>query len=246
MAIVGFVVFSLFVFENKSDAPAQAPAQAAPSASGARKVSFFGLGIKNLRIWCLGIFYGTVLLSIVGFLSFSTEYFSTVFGMERTAASAFASLGYWFSVVGSVIAGVVSRVRKGNSLKGQFVQAIVCAVCCILVYPFGFLVPQQYMFWYLVIAGLVNGYSSGVIYGTVPRLVRAPQATGVSMGIIFVCQNIASFSASLLVGACVEGGNWGGAVIPLLCVTCVGLICTVAGSVFSLRKEKLMQQTTAG
>ncbi len=237
MAVIGFVVFSLFVFENKSDTPAPT-VQPAP---GAKKVSFFGLGIKNLRIWCIGIFFATLLASLVGFLSFGTEFFSTAFGMEKADASAFASLGYWFSVVGSVAAGIVSRVRKGNSLSGQFVQLLICAVLCIVVYPFGFLVPQQYMFWYLVIAGLLNGYTCGVVFGTVPRLVNAPQSTGVSMGIIFVCQNVSSFSASLLVGACVDGGNWGGAVIPLLCVACVGLLFAIAAAVLSLRKERLQQ-----
>ncbi len=240
MAIIGFVVFSLFVFENKSGSHAPVPtAQPLPET---KKESFFGLGIKNLRIWCIGIFFATLLASLVGFLSFGTEYFSTVFGMEKADASAFASLGYWFSVVGSVAAGIVSRVRKGNSLSGQFVQLLICAALCLVVYPFGFQIPQQFMLLYLAIAGLLNGYTCGVVFGTVPRLVRAPQSTGVSMGIIFVCQNISSFSASLLVGACVDGGNWDGAMLPLFGVACVGLIFAIGAAVFSLRKKKKMQQ----
>lgn len=234
LAACGFVIFSLFVYENKEDAPAHAPAPE----DGAKPVSYFGVGIKNLRIWCIGIFYATLLVSMVGFLSFGTEFFSTQFGMERSAASAFSSLGYWFSVVGSVAAGIVSRVRRGNSLRGQFVQLVICAALCIAVYPFGFLVPQRYMLAYLFAAGLLNGYTCGVIFGTVPRLVRKPQATGVSMGIIFVCQNVSSFSAALLVGACVDGGNWGGAVIPLLCVAAVGLAFAIAAAVLSLRHER--------
>ena len=239
MAAVGLVVFSLFVYENRSSWTSPTPAAPVPSTE--KTGSLFGLGIKNLRIWCVGIFYATVLVSLVGFLSFGTEFFSTQFGMEKASASTFASLGYWFSVAGSVAAGIVSRVRKGNSLSGQFVQIVICAVLCIAVYPFGFLIPQQYMLLYLLAAGLVNGYSCGVIFGTVPRLVRDVRASGVSMGIIFVCQNISSFSSSLLVGACVDGGNWTGAVIPLLGVAIVGLIFAVGATVFSLRKEKQLQ-----
>ncbi len=242
MAVIGFVIFSLFVFENKSDIPSHAPTPAVQPLSGEKKGSFFGLGIKNLRIWCIGIFFATLLASLVGFLSFGTEYFSTVFGMEKAAASAFASLGYWFSVVGSVTAGIVSRVRKGNSLSGQFIQLLICAALCLVVYPFGFHVPQQYMLLYLAIAGILNGYTCGVVFGTVPRLVRAPQSTGVSMGIIFVCQNISSFSASLLVGACVDGGNWDGAMLPLFGLACIGLLFAIGAAVLSLRKEKKMQQ----
>ena len=244
MAAVGFLVFSLFVFENKGNAPAHAaPAEALPE--NGKKVSDFGLGVKNLRIWCISIFFGTLLVSFVGFLSFGTEYYSMQFGMEKSAASALASLGYWFSVVGSVTAGIVSRLRRNNSLKGQFVQLIICAALCICVYPFGFLVPQRYMILYLLAGGLVNGYTCGVIFGTVPRLVRKPQVTGISMGIIFVCQNISSFSASLLVGACVEGGNWSGAVLPLLGVAVSGFLFAVAGAVLSLKYERRQNELRA-
>lgn len=245
MAVAGFVVFSLFVFENKDGAPAHAaPAPAELKANG-KQASSFALGVGNLRIWCISIFFGTLLVSFVGFLSFGTEFFSTVFGMDKSAASALASLGYWFSVVGSVGAGIVSRIRKSNSLTGQFVQLIVCAVLCIAVYPFGFLVPQKYMILYLLAGGLVNGYTCGVIFGTVPRLVRKPHVTGLSMGIIFVCQNVSSFSASLLVGSCVEGGNWSGAVIPLLGVAAAGLLFAVAGSALSLGKERQQKKLKA-
>lgn len=243
MAVVGLAVFSLFVFENKDSSPAHtAPAELK---SGGKKTSSFALGVGNLRIWCVSIFFGTLLVSFVGFLSFGTEFYSTQFGMDKSAASALASLGYWFSVVGSVTAGIVSRIRKGNSLKGQYAQLIVCAVLCIAVYPFGFLVPQKYTVLYLLAGGLVNGYTCGVVFGTVPRLVRSPQVTGLSMGIIFVCQNVSSFSASLLVGACVEGGNWGGAVIPLLGVACAGLVFAILGAIFGLRKEHKQQQLQA-
>lgn len=260
MAVVGFVVFSLFVFENKDSAPTPvesknnkktstfvfeskdtAPTPAEPKNNG-KKFSGFALGVGNLRIWCIALFFGTLLVSFVGFLSFGTEFYSTRFGIDKSAASALASLGYWFSVAGSVIAGIFSRIRKGNSLKGQYAQLIVCALLCICVYPFGFLVPQKYTILYLLAGGLVNGYTCGVVFGTVPRLVRSPQVTGLSMGIIFVCQNISSFSASLLVGACVEGGNWGGAVIPLLGVACAGFVCAVLGAIFGLRTERKQQQ----
>lgn len=233
LAAVGFVVFSLFVFENKDGAPAHA--------SAAASTSDFLLGVKNLRIWLIGLFFATLLASCVGFLSFGTEFFSSQFGMEKADASALASLGYWFTVVGAVAAGVVSRLRKSNSLKGQFVQLVICAVACVAVYPFGFLVPQRWMVPYLFACGFINGFICGVAFATVPRLVNAPQVTGVSMGIIFVCQNISSFSASPLVGACVEGGNWSGAVVPLLCVTFAGLLCAIASAVLSLRKERLLQ-----
>lgn len=242
MAALGFIIFSLFVFENKDPS---APVHTAPEPvlkPNGKKISTFALGVGNLRIWCISIFFGTLLVSLVGFLSFGTEFYSTAFGIEKANASALASLGYWFSVVGSVAAGIVSRVRKGNSLRGQFVQLIICAALCLAVYPFGFLVPQQYTVLYLLIAGLLNGYTCGVVFGTVPRLVRKPHVTGLSMGIIFVCQNVSSFASSLLVGSCVEGGNWGGAVIPLLIVAGAGLIFAVAGTVLSLREERKQLQ----
>lgn len=242
LAAIGLVLFSLFVYENKDSALAHAPA--AVPGQGAEKAPGFLQGLKNLRIWLIGLFFATILASAVGFLSFCTEFFSAQFGMEKASASALASLGYWFTVVGAVVAGIVSRLRRSNSLKGQLVQLVVCAVVSMAVYPFGFLIPQGSMVFYLFACGFVIGYASGVTFGTVPRLISHPRISGVSMGIIFVCQNISSFSASLLVGACVDGGNWGGAVVPILCVTGAGLLLAIAAAVLCLKKERQLQTTT--
>lgn len=233
LAAIGFVIFAAVIRENR-------PAEwtAAPANTQGRKGSDFMLGVKNLRIWLLGFYFATLLISCVGFLSFGTEFFSQVYGMEKADAGAFASLGYWFTVVGGVAAGIVSRLRRSNSLKGQFVQLLLCAALSLAVYPFGFLIPRGYMVLFLFACGFLNGYTCGVAFGTVPRLAAHPRVTGISMGIIFVCQNISSFCASPVVGACVNGGNWSGAVLPILCINIFGLICAVAAAVLSLKKER--------
>ncbi len=237
LAAIGFVIFATIVRENKA-AFAEHPKEEATKVIPAKKQSDFGLGVKNLRIWFIGLYFATLLISCVGFLAFGTEFFSETYGMERGDASALASLGYWFTVVGGVVAGIVSRVRKSNSLKGQFVQIIMCAVLSMLVYPFGFLVSRQWIVLFLFACGFVNGYTCGVVFGTVPRLVYHPRVTGISMGIIFTCQNVSSFCASPVVGSCVNGGNWTGAVIPLLCITGFGVVCVVIAAILSLRKER--------
>lgn len=237
LAAIGFVIFASIVRENKSTNHAHAP-QSEPLTQSTKKQSDFMLGVKNLRIWLIGLYFATLLVSCVGFLSFGTEFFSDVYGMERADASALASLGYWFTVAGGVAAGIVSRLRKGNSLKGQFIQMILCAVLSMAVYPFGFLIPQNRMIPFLFACGFINGYTCGVVFGTVPRLVHHPRVTGISMGIIFVCQNISSFCASPVVGTCVDNGGWNGAVIPLLAITFFGLICAIAASVLSLNYER--------
>lgn len=219
--------------ENKSAFSAAATEQL--PAQG-KKQSDFLLGVKNLRIWLIGCFFATLLICCVGFLSFGTEFFSQVYGLEKADAGALASLGYWFTVVGGVTAGIVSRVRKSNSLRGQFIQLILCAVLSMAVYPFGFLVPQGAIVPYLFACGFVSGYTCAVVFGTVPRLVAKPQVTGVSMGIIFTCQNISSFCASPLTGACVSGGNWSGAVLPMLGITGLGLIFCIVSAVLQVRQ----------
>ncbi len=236
LAAIGFAIFATIVRENKGGEP-EHPQTAVPQAP-AKKQSDFALGVKNLRIWFIGLYFATLLISCVGFLAFGTEFFSDMYGMEKADASALASLGYWFTVVGGVAAGIVSRLRKSNSMKGQFVQIVLCAVLSMAVYPFGFLVGQKWIVLFLFACGFINGYTCGVVFGTVPRLVAHPRVTGISMGIIFTCQNISSFCASPVVGACVNGGNWSGAVVPLLCITGFGVLCTVAAMVLSLRKER--------
>lgn len=240
LTAIGFVVFATVIRENRSpeDIHRSVPD---PERLPGKKQSDFLLGIKNLRVWFIGLYFSTLLIACVGFLSFATEFFSTVYGMEKANAGALASLGYWFTLVGGVAAGIVSRVRKGNSLKGQFVQIVLCGAMSMAVYPFGFLVPKHLIVLFLFACGFVNGYTCGVVFGTVGRLAAHPRVTGITTGIIFTCQNLGSFSSSLVVGACVERGGWGGAVIPLLCVTCVGLLCTIASAVLSLKKERQKQ-----
>lgn len=237
LAAIGFVIFSTIV-RDVAPAGQQAAAPRLPE-QGGKKQSDFLLGVKNLRVWFIGLYFATLLVSSVGILSFCTEYFSDAYGMARTSASALASLGYWFTVVGGAAAGIVSRLRRGNSLKSQFIQAIVCGVASMAVYPFGFLVSRSWAVPYLFACGLVYGYASGVAFGTVPRLAHHPRLTGITMGIIFVCQNISSFCASPLIGACVKSGRWSGPVIPLLCITFFGLLCIIASAILSLRKERL-------
>lgn len=238
LAAIGFVIFATVIRENR---PAEWQSAPAADKAAEKKGSDFLLGVKNLRIWMIGLYFATLLICCVGFLSFGTEFFSQVYGMEKANAGAFASLGYWFTVVGGVAAGIVSRLRKSNNLKGQFVQILLCALLSMAVYPFGFLVPQSFMVLFLFACGFLNGYTCGVVFGTVPRLVAHPRVTGISMGIIFVCQNISSFCASPVVGACVNGGNWSGAVIPLLGITLFGLLCAIAATVLSLKKEREQQ-----
>lgn len=233
LAAAGFVVFALVVRENP--AAFSAPAAGQPPVSE-KKQSDFLLGVKNPRIWLIGCFFATLLICCVGFLSFGTEFFSQVYRMEKADAGALSSLGYWFTVAGGVAAGVVSRVRRSSSLRGQFIQLILCAAASMAVYPFGFLVPQSVVGLYLFACGFVNGYTCGVVFGTVPRLVAKPQVTGISMGIIFTCQNISSFCASPVTGACVGGGNWTGAVLPMLGITGLGLLFCIAAAVLQARR----------
>lgn len=240
LAAIGLVIFAAVVRENRSAFP---PSAAEQLPAQGKKQSDFLLGVKNLRIWLIGLFFATLLVCCVGFLSFATEFFSTVYGMEKADAGALASLGYWFTVVGGVAAGVVSRVRKGNSLKGQFIQLILCAVLSMAVYPFGFLVPQAAIVPFLFACGFVNGYTCGVAFGTAPRLVAKPQVTGISMGIIFTCQNISSFCASPLTGACVNGGNWTGAVLPMLGITGLGLIFCIVCAILQARQPDKLSRT---
>ncbi len=242
LAAIGFVIFSSVVYENKDAQPFHTPAEQLAQPLPGGKQPGFWFGIKNLRIWLISLYFAALLICCVGFLSFATEFFSSVYGMAKADAGSLASLGYWFAIVGGITAGVVSRLRKTNSLRGQFVQLILCAALCIAVYPFGFLYSQKYIIIFLFGCGFLNGYTCGIVMSTVPRLVSHPRVAGVSMGIIFVGQNVSSLTASLIVGSCIEKGGWGNAVVPLLGITIFGFICAIGSAIFSLHKEKKMHQ----
>ena len=242
LSAVALIVFAIVVRENADDEDAPVPVPAAEQPVSAKKQSDFLLGIKNLPAWCVGLYFATLLISYTGFLSFTTEFFSDVYGMTKADAGALTSLGFWFTVVGGAGCGAVSRLRKNNDLKGQLVQIVLCAALSVVVFPFGFLVSQSMIVPFLFVCGLIYGYTCGVAFGTVPHLVPHPRLTGIGMGIIFTCQNTASFLASPVVGACVNGGNWSGAVIPMLCIHLFGLLCAVAALVFGVKKVREKQR----
>lgn len=238
LAAIALVVFAAVVRENSDDESAPTPVPSADQPVPPKKQSDFLLGIKNLPAWFVGLYFATLLITYTGFLSFTTEFFSAAYGMAKADAGALTSLGYWFTVVGGAAAGIVSRLRRSNSLKGQLVQIVLCAVLSVMVYPFGFLVPKSMIVPFLFVCGLIYGYTCGVAFGTVPHLVSHPRLTGIGMGIIFTCQNTASFFASPVIGACVNGGNWSGAVIPTICINLFGLLCAGAALIFGLKKVR--------
>ncbi len=244
LAAIGFIIFSTIVRENSSSEYAH-NAKPEPLVINGKRQSDFMHGIKNIRIWLIALFLSTMLMSCVGFLAFGTEFFSTVYGMEKGDASALASIGYWSTVLGGIVSGLISRVRKSNSMRGQLIQLILCGVMSMAVYPFGFLMKQSVIIPYLLAIGFVNGFSCGVVFGTVPRMVHHPRVAGISMGVIFVFQNVSSFCASPLIGARVEGGNWSAAMLPVLLITGFGLLCCILCTIVETRRQKKAASTQA-
>ncbi|HHU21842.1 MAG TPA: MFS transporter [Clostridiales bacterium] len=224
LEVIAFTLFATIVREKPS------PETSRPDNGNAAKQPGFFLGIKNARVWCLGLSYTIMMLGNVGFLSFATQYFTQVLHIESAVAGSVSSLGYWFTAIGGIAAGIVSRLRKTSSLKPQFVQIIVCSACALAILPFGFLLPWSVMLPYLFALGFINGYTLAVIFATVPRIAVMPQLIGVSMSIIFFTQNMGSFFAPPLMGRLIEGGNWTNAALPMVGILTVGLLLTVAAA----------------
>ena len=237
LSAIALIVFAVVVREKAEDEADSVPVPAAVQSDPGKKQSDFLLAIKNPPAWCVGLYFATLLISYTGYLSFTTEFFSDVYGMEKAAAGALTSLGFWFTVVGGAAAGAVSRLRKSDGLKGQLVQIVLCAALSVVVFPFGFLVSKSMIVPFLFVCGVIYGYTCGVAFSTVPHTVPHPRLNGIAMGIIFTCQNVASFLASPVVGACVNGGNWSGTVIPMICIHLFGLLCAIAALVLGTKKR---------
>ena len=149
------------------------------------------LGIKNARVWCLGLSYTIMMLGNVGFLSFATQYF-TRFCISNPRWPARYQSGLVHNRRHRCRHRL--RLRKTSSLKPQFVQIIVCSACALAILPFGFLLPWSVMLPYLFALGFINGYTLAVILRQCK--VRYAPAYRRQHSIIFFTQNMGAFRSA--------------------------------------------------
>ncbi|WP_158408588.1 CynX/NimT family MFS transporter [Desulfosporosinus fructosivorans] len=188
-----------------------------------RSVSY-SEGLKNPKIWLLGLTFFFTILGGLGFLTWAPKYFMDVFGMNMGTANFTASIGFMWSAPGGIIAGIMFNKIKGN----KDIIIVICAVLATLAYTPGFLVSLQYMYVLLAAIGLVTGYLCGTIWAMVPGIMTFPAFIPLGMSVIALMQGLSNFLAAPLWGYFVDGNNWTKAVMPTAVIQILGVICAIA------------------
>ncbi len=257
---IAFVLYACIVREKKS---AWGNNSGQNSSQGQQKVALYKPGLSTKKVWFMGFCFMALMMSNVGFLSWSTQFYASqdiptlmATGLSYGAAAneayasagSIASLGYWFSVVGGIAAAIAANfVAKKNSqqsqdlngpVKYEHIALIVCAVLALCIYPFGFIMPVSMRIFYLACIGIINGYACAVIFAVVPRDAKAPHLIGVTFAIIFFSQNVGAFLANPIMGQVIGNDQiWNHAVPYLLVVDACGVLFAILA--LTAKRQKL-------
>ncbi len=215
LAAVGFILYGLVVKRPSEGGSGHG--------HGASDISFLD-GLKNLKIWMLGIAFFFIMMGSLGFLTWAPEFLIDKFGLGHGVAAATASLGFIWSAPGGIVAGfVLSRLMsKRNAVFISFV------VLSAITYPFAFILPQSVMAPFLSLTGFIMGFICAASFAMVPKTMATPALAGLGMGVIIFSQSWANFLAPPAMGHLISGGHYARAVVPTAIVELLGLAAAIA------------------
>ena len=180
-------------------------------------------GLRTPKIWLLGFSFLFMMIGSLGFLTWAPTYFRETFGFSQMTANYYASLGFLWSAPGGIIAGyLLTKTSKQSSIL------IACAVLSALAYPFGFLIPQEFIVGYLTLVGFITGFTCALIFAMVPAVIENRALTGLGMGVIAMMQSVANLVATPLFGYITAGGHWSQAVLPSVGILIIGVLFTIS------------------
>jgi hypothetical protein len=150
-----------------------------------------------------------------------------------------SSIGFVAAIPVAIVTGFL--LKKFDTIKARNIMVIIAAVLS-LMYTFAFLIPYEYLPYYLVLLGFESGYTSGVIWAMVPITMPKRVTMPIGMAIIIFFQGISNLLCKPVVGYVV--GNladpqWGNVAPLILGLTLVGLACWV---IFALTKAPTFEE----
>ena len=196
-------------------------------------------GIKVGRMWVLGLASMFLLFASLGFLTQVPHYLASTYPevwANDAAAGGMSSLGFYSSIPMSIVSAFL--LKKFTTMRSRAIMMIICAVAS-YIYVFAFFVPissnpadsQNPLIILLILCGCVTGFVASVMWANVPITMPRKATIPVGMAIVSICQGIANFIASPIIGYVVQTGeqtyNWGAATVPIAIATTIGLILSI-------------------
>jgi MFS family permease len=241
LALLAFIIFALFVQKPRTGRDRAMAAQRKAGNPSARRPSIME-GLKVWRMWVFGLGFCLVLGSSLCVFTWVPTYVQShemgtllASGLSEAAAAeqagiiggSMSSIGFLAAIPVSIITGFL--LKRFSSIKARNIMCVVAAALALL-YTFAFIVPYEYLPYYLVLLGFESGYTSGVIWSMVPITMPKRITMPIGMAIIIFFQGISNLLCTPVVGYVV--GNmadpqWGNVAPLVLCTTLAGMVCWI-------------------
>jgi MFS family permease len=249
LALLAFIVFALIVQKPRTARDKEMTARRKAGERVGRRPSIVE-GLKVWRMWVFGLGFCLVLGASLCVFTWVPTYVQAhevpmligqgiAEGMTPETAKSWAteqagiksgwmsSIGFLAAIPVSVITGFL--LKRFSTIKARNIMAII-ASCLALLYIFAFMIPYDYLPYYLVLLGFESGYTSGVIWAMVPITMPKRITMPIGMAIIIFFQGISNLLCTPVVGYVVGNladPHWEN-VAPLV-ASCVlaGMVCWI-------------------
>ena len=240
LALVAFVVFALFVSVPHAGRGVAAKRERETGRPAHRPASILLEGFKVKRMWLFGLGFCFLMFTSLSVLTWVPNYVQEIElekmlagGMDMAAAQAqagiaggsMASLGFAASIPMALVTAFL--LGKFQTIKARNVMVIIAALCAFF-YTGAFLIPYEYLPYYLVLLGLESGWTSGVVWSMVPVTMPKRVTMPIGMAIIIFFQGISNLLCTPVVGYVIGEAQVWTNVAPLCASTAVcGLACWI-------------------
>lgn len=252
LALVSFVVFALFVSVPHAGKGVAAHRAHATGEKTYRPAALLAEGFKVPRMWLFGLGFCFLMFTSLSVLTWVPTYVQEIElgrmiaeGVSMAEAQthagimsgSMASLGFAASIPMALVTAFL--LGKFQSIKARNIMVITAGLCAFF-YVGAFLVPYEYLPYYLVLLGLESGWTSGVVWSMVPITMPKRITMPIGMAIIIFFQGISNLLCTPVVGYVIGAEQVWANVAPLTAATAA--VGTVLWIVYALTKPPVFEE----
>lgn len=252
LALMSFVVFSLFVSVPHAGRGTAAKLARETGQAAHRPATLLLEGFKVRRMWLFGLGFCFLMFTSLSVLTWVPTYVQEIElnhmlaqGMSMAEAQthagimsgSMASLGFAASIPMALVTAFL--LGKFQAIKQRNVMVIIAGFCAFF-YVGAFLIPYEYLPYYLVLLGLESGWTSGVVWSMVPITMSKRVTMSIGMAIIIFFQGISNLLCTPVVGYVIGADQIWTNVAPLTAVTAA--IGTALWIIYTLTKPPVFDE----
>lgn len=251
-ALIAFVVFALFVSVPHVGRGKAAKIAKATGQKVHRPSKLLYDGFKVPRMWLFGLGFCFLMFTALSVLTWVPTYVQGIEldkliaqGMSMADAQAtagvtggsMASIGFAASIPMALVTAFL--LGKFQSIKSRNVMVVIAGFAAFL-YVGAFLIPYEYLPYYLVLLGFESGWTSGVVWSMVPITMPKRVTMPIGMAIVIFFQGISNLLCTPVVGYVIGAEQIWTNVAPLTAATAA--IGTVLWIIYALTKPPVFDE----